>query len=146
MQQDDCFLCKKQRKLKEFVGCAIAEKNGLLLTHFPFVVDEKATRGHLIIEPKRHITDFSELNDVEAEALGFLIRKGSQIIKSLLKAEHVYLFRINDKVAHLHFHLVPRYAGTPKEFWGTKIMEWPQRPTVELKEISELSKRMSLEA
>lgn len=138
----DCFLCHKHRRLNEYTGEVLAESGGWLLTHFPHLEDERATRGHLLIEPSRHITDLSEMNEIEAPALGDLIRKGSLAIKTLLRAEHVYLFRINDKVAHLHFHLIPRYPETPKDFWGLKIMTWPDRPIVDLEGIRDLSREL----
>jgi histidine triad (HIT) family protein len=140
MSQSECFLCHKHQHLEKYVGEVIAERGGLIVSHFPFLPDEKATKGHLIIEPRRHIADLGDMNDAEASALGGLARDAARIIKAQLKAEHVYLFRINDKVAHLHFHLVPRYPGTPKEFWGARIMEWPGRAIVNLSQIQALAR------
>lgn len=137
----DCFVCKKHQDIKSFIGEIIAERGGLLLTHFPDVESEKATKGHLIIETKRHIRDLFELNDEEAFALGGMIRSAVQAIR-VLGAEHVYMFRINDKVAHLHIHLVPRYPGTPKEYWGTKILEWPDRETIKLPQIQQVAQKL----
>jgi diadenosine tetraphosphate (Ap4A) HIT family hydrolase len=139
---NDCFVCHKHLNPKNIIGEFIAERSGLVVSHFPFVETEKATRGHLIIEPRRHITDISEMTDAEAAALGGLAREMVLLQKSKLKAEHVYMFRINDKVPHLHFHLIPRYAGTPREFWGLKIGEWPDRPTVGLSEILTLANEL----
>lgn len=140
MPANECFICQKHKNLSEFTGEVIAQKGGLLLTHFPNLKDEKATRGHLLIEPKRHVTKLTELSDEECNALGGFIRLGASLMEGLLKAEHVYVFRINDKVAHFHIHLIPRYAGTPREFWGAKIMEWPGRKTVTLEEIRNVSR------
>lgn len=134
----DCFICRKHKNLDRFTGEVLAERGGLILTHFPKLDDERTVRGHLLIEPKRHITDFTELNEEEASALGPLIREGSTRVKSELGAEHVYVFRINDKVPHLHFHLVPRYPGTPKEYWGYKITQYPDAPV--LKTLDEIKR------
>lgn len=138
----ECFICQKQKNPRDFFGEIIAADGGLVLTHFPKMGDENPTRGHLLIEPERHICDFSELSDNETRALGGLIKNGVSVIKTELGAEHVYMFRINDKVAHLHIHLVPRYEGTPKEFWGPKIMEWPERKTVPLEEVYLIAKKL----
>lgn len=142
---NDCFICKKHRALAEFTGPVIREYGGLILTHFADIPDEKATRGHLIIEPRRHITDFSELNLEEVDALGPMIKDGSALIREL-GAEHIYLFRINDKVPHLHFHLVPRYPDTPKEFWGTNIMRYEGSPKIRLLEIQKLAEELRISA
>ena len=68
------------------------------------------------------------MNDEESAALGRLIRDGAELIESRTEAEHVYCFRINDKTPHLHFHLIPRYPDTPKEYWGTNIMACTTSP------------------
>jgi len=132
-----CAICDKHKDLAKYTGPAIFDDGGWLVTHFPKVETEKATLGHLLIECKRHILDLAELNDEEAATLGRLIRDGADLIKTKTKAEHVYCFRINDKTPHLHFHLIPRYPDTPKEFWGTNIMACTTSPKLAtLEEIS----------
>ena len=135
----DCFICKKHTSLLDYTAKAIAHDGGLTLSHFPIIDGELATKGHLLIEPTRHIEDLSEMNTNEAAALGKLISKGTTLIKEKFGAEHVYLFRINDKVAHLHFHLIPRYKNTPKEYWGLEIMKYPGAPKLTLEEIKKQS-------
>ncbi len=71
--------------------------------------------------------------------MGMLLQKGMTLLKNALGAEHVYFFRINDQVPHFHFHLVPRYPETPKDFWGLKIIDWPKYPKANVAEINELS-------
>lgn len=140
---DICMICEKHPRLEDFTGEALANRGGFLLTHFPVLDGEKATRGHLLIETKRHITELTDLNFEEAAALGMLIRDGAEAIREVCGAEHVYLFRINDKVKHLHFHLVPRYAETPREVWGQKIMDWRENPNkISLYEVKILSEKL----
>ena len=33
---------------------------------------------------------------------------------------------IGDGVPHLHVHLLPRFPGTPRQYWWDKVDEWPQ--------------------
>ncbi|TFV34090.1 hypothetical protein E4K10_44375 [Streptomyces sp. T1317-0309] len=33
-----------------------------------------------------------------------------------------------DNVPHLHVHLLPRYPGTPHEYWWQRVDEWPDAP------------------
>ena len=41
-------------------------------------------------------------------------------------AEHVYVAVLGHHVPHLHVHLVPRYPGTPHEYWSPLMVdEWP---------------------
>lgn len=137
---ENCIVCQKHQDFSAVTGEPILEKGGWVVTHFPYLNDEKATKGYLLIETRRHIRDFPEMNAEEAAALGELIQKGSALIQNKMGAEHVYLFRINDKVAHLHLHLAPRYPNTPKEFWGMKVSEWTGNPKVDLQGIQETSR------
>jgi len=136
------MICQKHEDFHSVTGDVIVEKGGWVVTHFPFIDGQKAIKGYLLIEPRRHILDLTEMNKEEALTLGELIRDGAELIKSKMGAEHVYVFRINDKVPHLHFHLAPRYSGTPKEYWGFKISEWPEAPKVGLEEIQKISRKL----
>jgi len=135
----NCSICLKHRDFELVTGAVIAQLHGVTMTHFPVGDDNLPTRAHLLIEPQRHIIDLSDLKDDEAVALGLLIQKGVRVLKAELGVEHVYAFRINDKTAHVHFHLIPRYADTPKEYWGLKIMEYPNRQKIHIGEVKELS-------
>lgn len=138
----NCDICLKHKDFTRFTGPVIFEAGGLLLTHFPFVESEPATAGRLLIEPKRHIRGFEEMNEVERRALGQMIFEGERRLKSVLQAEHVYLFRINDKVQHLHFHLIPRFRDTPKEFYGLNILKWVSGEALSLNQIQILAEKL----
>jgi hypothetical protein len=45
-------------------------------------------------------------------------------------------------VPHLHVWLAPRYAGTPREFWGMRLAEWPGPPKGGRAEIAALCERV----
>jgi histidine triad (HIT) family protein len=32
---------------------------------------------------------------------------------------------VGNRVPHLHVHLLARYPGTPREFWGLNADDWP---------------------
>ena len=84
--------------------------------------------GHLMAEPKRHVTGLGELTDEEASALGRLVNDLARALVQVQGAEHVYSFVLGDEVDHLHIHVVPRYPGTPREYWGSRLGEWPAAP------------------
>jgi diadenosine tetraphosphate (Ap4A) HIT family hydrolase len=42
--------------------------------------------------------------------------------------EHVYAAVIGHGIPHVHLHLIPRHPGTPREFWWTRVDEWPGAP------------------
>ncbi|MDA9951407.1 HIT family protein [Oligoflexaceae bacterium] len=92
--------------------------------HYPQENGSDPAKAYLLVEASRHVESFSELTASESSELGLLISRLSAVIESEFSAEHVYVFRIGDMVRHLHFHLVPRYSGTPQEFYGDKIRSY----------------------
>jgi hypothetical protein len=38
-------------------------------------------------------------------------------------------------VAHLHVVVAPRYPGTPREYWGVRLRDWPGAPQVDEREM-----------
>lgn len=84
--------------------------------------------GHLIVEPKRHVEGLGRLSDDEASALGRVLNEMSRLLRDVEAAEHVYSWVVGDAVPHLHIHLVPRFPATPREYWGTRISDWPKAP------------------
>jgi len=142
MSASACGICEKHKNLSAFTGPVIAQREGWLLTHFPFLKEEKSSPGHLVLETRRHVTDFSELTPEELGQLGPLIAFGIERVKKVLSAEHVYVFRINDKAPHLHLHLIPRFKETPSEYFGLKILQWPERPALTLEQVKETAQRL----
>jgi histidine triad (HIT) family protein len=74
------------------------------------------TPGHVLVIPKRHVTDLFELDDdlggpLFATARAIAIRQ-----REVLGAKGVNLLNNNGHVAdqsqfHIHLHLIPRYGG-----------------------------------
>jgi diadenosine tetraphosphate (Ap4A) HIT family hydrolase len=44
-----------------------------------------------------------------------------------------------DHVPQLHVHIIGRYPGAPREFWGSKVDEWLEAPRGAETEIKKLS-------
>lgn len=114
------------------------------LVHYPTSdLEPRAYKGHLMIELHRHVTSPAELSDSEAGEVGVMIASASRMLVHKLGAEHVYVFTIGHLVPHLHFHIVPRYEGTPEQFWGGKqVSEWPDAPMLNAQEVGELARSL----
>jgi histidine triad (HIT) family protein len=67
----------------------------------------------------------ADLTDTEARAVGWWCTQASRALRDVAGAEHVYSAVIGDRVPHLHVQLIPRYPGTPREFWWLRLDEWP---------------------
>ncbi|MBI5566589.1 MAG: HIT family protein [Chloroflexi bacterium] len=125
----ECFICRKHRGEVTIPGGAIYEDDLLYVGHAQIRDGQtSAYLGYLMIEPKRHAPRLFDLTDEEAQASGLMIARLSRALRDSEHAEHVYAFVIGDGVLHVHFHVVPRYPGAPREFWGVHVDEWPDAP------------------
>ncbi len=83
--------------------------------HFVGVLDiNPASEGHILLIPKRHVKEFTELNDVEMmelfDAIDFIYEK----LRSVLGVKGLHVYAANGKNAmqraeHFIVHLIPSY-------------------------------------
>jgi histidine triad (HIT) family protein len=128
---DGCFVCRKHRERGPLLpGGPIAEDDLALVSHIATgeALGRKGTTaylGHLFVEPKRHAPGLADLTDAEARSVGWWTTVASRALRDVAGAEHVYSAVIGDGVPHLHVHLIPRFPGTPRDYWWTRVDEWP---------------------
>ncbi len=118
-----CFVCEKHRDPGRPV---VGADELMVLSHLsPDSPDAPVYLGHLVVEPRRHAPELADLTDAEAAALGVWAARGGRALR-VAGAEHVYSAVIGHQVDHLHLHLIPRYPGTPREYWWLRLDEWPE--------------------
>ncbi|MGN6794753.1 MAG: HIT family protein [Streptosporangiaceae bacterium] len=151
----DCFVCRKHRDRGALMpGGPVAEDELIVVSHT--VTPETLGRdgataylGHLFVEPKRHAPGLADLTDAEARSAGWWCTHVSRALRDIAGAEHVYSAVIGDGVPHLHIHLVPRFPGTPREYWWsreqwwTRLDEWPGARRGGVAEICDLARDLS---
>jgi histidine triad (HIT) family protein len=98
--------------------------------------------GHLVVEPRRHAAELAELTDAEASAMGVASARLSRSLMSVLPVEHIYAMIVGDEVPHVHLHLLPRYVGTPREYWWDRVDEWPDAPRGDEHAVGKLVERL----
>jgi len=137
--QDECLICRKQRGDFIVPGGAIYSDEWVYSSH-AHIGDSQPDvyLGWLVVETRRHAPGLAELTDEEGRAIGGLIARLSRALKAVTKAEHIYAFVLGHGMPHLHIHLLPRYAGTPREYWGVRVDEWPEAPRGDAQQISAL--------
>jgi diadenosine tetraphosphate (Ap4A) HIT family hydrolase len=127
----DCFVCRKHRERGPLLpGGAVAGDELTLVSHIvpPDVLGQDGSTaylGHLFVEPRRHAPGLGDLTEDEARSVGLWSSRASRALREAAGAEHVYAAVIGDGVPHLHIHLLPRFPGTPQEYWWTRVDEWP---------------------
>ncbi len=115
-----CFVCEKHGDPAEPV---VGSDELMVLSHLSSS-GSPVYLGHLVVEPRRHAPELADLTSEEAAALGVWAARGARALRGA-GAEHVYSAVIGHQVDHLHLHLIPRYPGTPREYWWLRLDEWP---------------------
>ena len=86
-------------------------KNGLAHTRFDIY---PVSKGHVLVVPFRHVSDFFELTDEERIAVFQLIDEAKALLDKELKPDG-YNIGVNvgeaagQTVSHVHVHVIPRY-------------------------------------
>ena len=142
MSDPDCFVCAKHAAGSDVVGGVIYEDEVAYVGHLLPPQIQNTYLGYLMVEPKRHVTGWGELTDDEAEAMGRLVNRAGRSLKESEGAEHIYSVVMGDAVPHLHIHVIPRYPGTPREFWGHRVGEWPDAPRGGAEAIEAICRRL----
>ena len=71
--------------------------------------------GHLLIIPKRHITDILDLNKDEDKDMMLLIKKAIKLLRETFNPKGFDIgyqsIYGGASIEHIHFHVVPRFEG-----------------------------------
>jgi diadenosine tetraphosphate (Ap4A) HIT family hydrolase len=138
-----CLVCCKHRGGIEVAGGAIYENELVFASHAqPWGGETDHYLGHVFVETKRHVPELAELTEEEAQAVGLWVSRLARALVHTEGAEHVYSFVIGDGVPHLHVHVIGRYPGAPRDYWGPKVDEWPGAPRGGAHEIAQVADRL----
>jgi histidine triad (HIT) family protein len=77
-----------------------------------------ATRGHVLVVPREHSADLTQIAEDDLAAVAAMAKRIAQRQKERLGADGVNLLNSCGKVAwqtvfHFHVHVIPRYATDP---------------------------------
>jgi diadenosine tetraphosphate (Ap4A) HIT family hydrolase len=124
-------------------GGAIYEDDVIFVSHAQLLgVKSECYLGYLFIEPKRHVPELADLSEAEAQAIGLFATRLAQALMHTEGAEHIYAFVIGDGVPHVHMHVIGRYPGAPRQYWGPRVDEWPDAPHGAEREIEAVAARV----
>jgi histidine triad (HIT) family protein len=141
-----CFVCAKHRDMSSVPGGELASDEHVVVSHLPLTTPDGSAEsvylGHLVLEPRRHVRGLGDLTTEEGASLGRMAARASAALTQSEHAEHVYAAVIGHGVEHLHLHLLPRYPGTPREYWWVRVDDWPEAPRGGPAEIEALAERL----
>ncbi|REE68716.1 diadenosine tetraphosphate (Ap4A) HIT family hydrolase [Paenibacillus taihuensis] len=140
-----CFICSKHSGEVPTIGGVIYENEHVSVSHVGIGGSECQNEylGYLIIEAKRHARGLGDLTDEEASAIFIAANRMSRVLREALQAEHVYSYVRGDGVPHFHMHLIPRYDGTPEQFWHpVQLAQWPDAPRGNAEQIERICEQL----
>ena len=108
----DCLFCKIVAG--EIPGTKVAEDERTVA----FMDINPATRGHLLVVPRDHSADVTEIPPEDLDAVARMGQRMARQVKDKLGADGVNLLNSCGSPAwqtvfHFHLHVIPRYEGDP---------------------------------
>ena len=89
------------------------------------IIEPIPLAGWLVLKPLRHVEAFADLTLEEAASFGPLVRRITMAMREVLKPTKIYVCQFSEAqdFAHIHFHLIPRFAATPPESRGPGVFD-----------------------
>ncbi|QFS45017.1 histidine triad (HIT) protein [Nostoc sphaeroides CCNUC1] len=102
-----CIFCNPRNNLKLLTESATAYA---IFDGYPI------TKGHVLVVPKRHVSNYFELPFKEQSACWFMVNKVQEIIKAEFEPDGFNIgMNINraagQNIMHASIHIIPRYKG-----------------------------------
>lgn len=108
-----CIFCDKLNSDKDVENLVLyrGDKTFVLMNLYPY------NNGHLLIAPKRHVGDITDLEQDEVLELGLVTQKMTRVLRTAFNPEGFNIGVNLGKIAgagvpgHFHIHIVPRWGG-----------------------------------
>lgn len=105
---DDCIFCQiGQKKIPSHI---VYEDENFMA----FLDIHPANKGHTLVIPKNHISDFLSLNEEQTKEMFAVVQRVSHGVKKATNAGAFNLIQNNGPAAgqaipHVHIHIIPRF-------------------------------------
>ncbi len=113
IKAEDCLYCQKNGQLYDLM-IEVAQ----LDVSTVFLFKEQTYRGRCLVAYKDHVNELFELTDEERNAFMKDVTRVAKAISMAFGPKKINYGAYSDKLAHLHFHLAPKYEGGPS-YGGT---------------------------
>ncbi len=113
-KEPGCFFCENPKdaaRYREKLIVVVQEHALVCLNKYPF------TTSHLLVAPRRHVSDLSELSEDEYTALMTLLRESTVRLRRAVSCPAMNVgFNLGEAAGagvadHVHGHIVPRWPG-----------------------------------
>ena len=131
----DCIFCKIING--EIPAVKVLDEEPVLA----FMDINPASRGHMLVIPKRHAESIFEISEGDLAIVIKEVKRCARAVKEALKAEGVTVLQLNGRasgqvVPHLHIHIMPRWEND-----GLTVSSWEMKPG-DMEEIKDIAQRV----
>lgn len=110
-KDNTCFYCQKDSRLDDLmVEVAPLQVSTLYLFR------EQTYRGRCLVAYRDHVKELFELDDEQLRLFMQDVKRAAAAIHRAFSPDKINYGAFSDTLAHLHFHLVPKYKDGPD--WG----------------------------
>ncbi len=102
----ECLYCQRN-ELQKSLMIKICDLSVSTL----FLFKEQSHPGRCIVAYNNHINELFELDDNERNAFMADVCRTAKAIQKVFSPTKINYGAYSDKLAHLHFHIVPKYEG-----------------------------------
>ncbi len=100
-----------------------------------------ASRGHMLVTPKKHVENIFEISEGDLAAVINGVKRCANAVKEALKAEGVTVLQLNGRasgqvVPHLHIHIMPRWNND-----GLSVSSWEMKPG-DMEQIKDIAQKV----
>ena len=118
MSETSCFFCPMVAALEtaetyRAPSGAVSRRVALLPTAVAVLGNDQYYPGYTLVIARRHATELYHLSDGESTAYFQDMLRVARAIDRALSPRKMNYELLGNTVAHLHWHLFPRYAGDP---------------------------------
>jgi diadenosine tetraphosphate (Ap4A) HIT family hydrolase len=140
-----CEICERIARFNDDNPYVIAE----LETGYAVLADNQYYRGYTIFLSKRCVP---ELHDLPPDVRLQFLQEMSLVAEAVFRAfkpRKLNYELLGNSVAHLHWHIVPRYADDPNPQWpiwsNQAFVDAPRRTNIEPAELASMRERVQRE-
>lgn len=105
-KSEDCLYCQRN-DLQKSLMIEVCDLSVSTL----FIFKEQSYPGRCVVAYKDHVNELFELPAEERDAFMADVSKVAKAIKTAFNPVKINYGAYSDKLAHLHFHIVPKYEG-----------------------------------
>jgi histidine triad (HIT) family protein len=120
MHSGDCVFC---RIIERTEPATVVFEDEATICFLP-LPEGRLAEGHVLVVPKRHVTDIFEATNADLEVLILAVRRVADGLREVLGATGANVLNASgpnsdQSVFHLHFHVVPRWSDDELWTWPT---------------------------